>query len=50
VFAPSAADVISFEPMTAPTNALVTGDRLVLLQPGGSYTATFSITVERRLR
>jgi galactose mutarotase-like enzyme len=50
VFAPSGADVICFEPMTAPTNALGTGDRLLLLEPGGRYTATFSITVERRVR
>jgi hypothetical protein len=40
------AAVICFEP----TNALATGDRLILLEPGGGYTATFSITVERRVR
>jgi aldose 1-epimerase len=50
VFAPSAVDVICFEPMTAPTNALATGDRLTMLEPGARYTATFSITVERRTR
>lgn len=44
VFAPCSADVICFEPMTAPTNALVTGDRLALVAPGDSYRATFSIT------
>jgi aldose 1-epimerase len=48
VFAPSASDVICFEPMTAPTNALASGERLALVAPGGRYTATFSITVERR--
>jgi galactose mutarotase-like enzyme len=48
VFAPEAVDVICFEPMTAPTNALSTGDRLTLLEPGGQYTATFSITVQPR--
>jgi aldose 1-epimerase len=48
VFAPSAGDVICFEPMTAPTNALASGERLPLVAPGGRYTATFSITVERR--
>jgi galactose mutarotase-like enzyme len=37
--------VIAFEPMTAPTNALVSGRDLPLLEPGGSYEATFSITV-----
>jgi aldose 1-epimerase len=48
VFAPAAADVVCFEPMTAPPNALATGDRLPLVQPGGRYTAAFSITVARR--
>jgi aldose 1-epimerase len=47
VFAPATDDVICFEPMTAPTNALNSGDRLSLVTPGGRYTATFSITVER---
>jgi galactose mutarotase-like enzyme len=36
-----------FEPMTAPPNALHSGDRLSLVPPGERYTATFSITVER---
>jgi aldose 1-epimerase len=48
VFAPPVGDVICFEPMTAPTNALATGDGLTLVAPGGRYTATFSIAVERR--
>jgi aldose 1-epimerase len=47
VFAPASDDVICFEPMTAPTNALNSGDRLSLVAPGERYTATFSITVER---
>jgi aldose 1-epimerase len=46
VFAPCTADVVCFEPMTAPTNALVTGDGLTLVPPGECYRATFSITVE----
>jgi galactose mutarotase-like enzyme len=46
VFAPCSADVVCFEPMTAPPNALVTGDGLTLLAPGARYRATFSITVE----
>jgi galactose mutarotase-like enzyme len=45
VYAPDDDDVIAFEPMTAPTNALVSGSNLKLLEPGDSYTATFSITV-----
>jgi galactose mutarotase-like enzyme len=48
VFAPAGDDVICFEPMTAPTNALATGERLPLLAPGASYRAQFSITVERQ--
>jgi aldose 1-epimerase len=47
VFAPATDDVICFEPMTAPTNALSSGDRLPLVAPGERYTATFSITVTR---
>jgi galactose mutarotase-like enzyme len=45
VYAPDDDDVIAFEPMTAPTNALVTGRDLKLLQPGESYDAAFSIRV-----
>lgn len=44
VFAPAAHDVVCFEPMSAPTNALISGDRLTLVAPGESYRATFSIT------
>jgi aldose 1-epimerase len=46
VFAPADDDVIAFEPMTAPTNALVDGgEELSLLAAGESYRATFSITL-----
>jgi galactose mutarotase-like enzyme len=46
VYAPSDDDVIAFEPMTAPTNALVRqGLELPLVPPGESYEATFSITI-----
>jgi aldose 1-epimerase len=45
VYAPADDDVIAFEPMTAPTNALVSGRDLKLLEPGESYKASFSITV-----
>ena len=37
--------MIAFEPMTAPTNALVSGQDLKLLEPGESYEASFSIRV-----
>ena len=45
VFAPPAEDFICFEPMTAPTNALVTGDSLRRVEPGAEFTARFSIAV-----
>jgi len=46
VYAPGDDDVVAFEPMTAPTNALVTGGPdLRLVAPGGSFAASFAITV-----
>jgi aldose 1-epimerase len=45
VYAPPGQDLICFEPMTAPTNALVDGHGLVLAEPGGEYGAAFSIVV-----
>ena len=46
VFAPTEDAVIAFEPMTAPTNALVNGgSELPLVNGGGSFTASFSVTV-----
>jgi galactose mutarotase-like enzyme len=46
VYAPADDDVIAFEPMTAPTNALVAGGPdLIVLAPGESHRATFWITV-----
>ena len=46
VYAPDDDDVVAYEPMTAPTNALVAGGPdLPLVAPGESYRATFSITV-----
>ncbi|MFO0829122.1 MAG: aldose 1-epimerase [Phycisphaerales bacterium] len=46
VFAPTNDPCVALEPMTAPTNALVTGRGLRLVQPGGEFTATFRIRVE----
>ncbi len=44
VYAPRDDEVIALEPMTAPTNALVTGGPgLPLLKPGDGYEASFSI-------
>jgi aldose 1-epimerase len=46
VYAPPDDDVIAYEPMTAPTNALVEGGPdLPLLEAGGRCEATFSIAV-----
>jgi aldose 1-epimerase len=46
VFAPADDDVLAYEPMTAPTDALVRGGpQLPLVEPGGSFTASFSVTV-----
>ena len=46
VFAPPSDDVVCFEPMTAPTNALVSGGpRLPVIAPGESFAARFTITV-----
>jgi galactose mutarotase-like enzyme len=45
VYAPDGQDFICFEPMTAPTNALVTGDGLRRVEPGGEFSACFAIAV-----
>jgi galactose mutarotase-like enzyme len=44
VYAPEGQQLICFEPMTAPTNALVAGSCGVV-QPGEDFTAEFRITV-----
>jgi aldose 1-epimerase len=45
VFSPPGAPFICFEPMTAPANALCSGDVLRFVAPGESFTAAFSISV-----
>jgi aldose 1-epimerase len=45
VYAPADDDVVAYEPMTAPTNALVNGEDLPLVAPGQEYRAAFAITV-----
>ncbi|MFN8161669.1 MAG: aldose 1-epimerase [Solirubrobacterales bacterium] len=46
VYAPAGDEVVAFEPMTAPTNALCTGGvDLPMLEPGEDYGAAFSVTV-----
>lgn len=47
VYAPSSYDTIAFEPMTAPTNALVTGESLSWVDPGNAYNAEFQVRVTR---
>jgi aldose 1-epimerase len=46
VFSPPGAPFVCFEPMTAPTNALCSGDGLRAVLPGHAFTAAFSIAVE----
>ncbi|MGE0068561.1 MAG: aldose 1-epimerase, partial [Solirubrobacterales bacterium] len=46
IYAPSDTDAVAIEPMTAPTNALVSGGpELPLVEPGQSLVARFSIRV-----
>jgi len=47
VFAPAGQEFICFEPMTAPTNALNSGDGLTVVEPGGSCRAAFRIALSR---
>ena len=46
VYAPPDDDVICFEPMTARTNALVSGSGLRTVAPGTTFCAAFSIVVD----
>jgi aldose 1-epimerase len=46
VYAPESSDFICFEPMTAPIDALISGDRLNWVEPGGEFTASFTVSVE----
>jgi aldose 1-epimerase len=45
VFAPAADDVVAYEPMTAPTNALASGTDLPVVPAGERFDATFTVTV-----
>jgi aldose 1-epimerase len=45
IFAPAADDVVAFEPMTAPTNALARGTELPVVPTGGRFDAAFTVTV-----
>jgi galactose mutarotase-like enzyme len=45
VYAPADDDVIAFEPMTAPADALRSGHDLPLIAPGDTFTTRFSLTI-----
>jgi aldose 1-epimerase len=46
IFAPEGLDAVAIEPMTAPTNALLSaGPELTFVPPGETFAATFSISV-----
>ncbi len=45
VYAPHTHDYLAFEPMTAPTNALVSGKALRLVEPGDIFRAKFRIRI-----
>lgn len=44
VFSPPEAEFVCFEPMTAPANALRSGDGLLVLAPGQEHRATFALS------
>lgn len=46
IYAPADTDSVAIEPMTAPTNALVTGVDLPLVEPGESFSASWSLILE----
>lgn len=47
VYAPHTHDYLAFEPMTAPTNALISGKGLRLVDPGDTFRAKFRIRIDQ---
>ncbi len=45
LYAPSSGPFVCFEPMTAPTNALRSGEELPRIGPGGAYRAAFALSI-----
>lgn len=48
VFAPVGKEFIALEPMTAPANALISGDGLRILESGGRFVASFRIDFDSK--
>ena len=46
VFAPKDQQFIALEPMTAPTNALISGKGLSVVKAGGTFRAIFRVNVK----
>ncbi|HSE43618.1 MAG TPA: aldose 1-epimerase [Acidobacteriota bacterium] len=49
VFAPPDKEFIALEPMTAPTNALVSKQNLRILKSGETFSASFAVVVDKSL-
>jgi galactose mutarotase-like enzyme len=47
VYAPDSSQFICYEPMTAPVDALISGDGLRWILPGEQFEATFRISVDK---
>ncbi len=47
VYAPDGSQFICYEPMTAPVDALITGEGLRWIEPGEEFEAVFTIAVQR---
>lgn len=45
IYAPADTPAVAFEPMTAPTNALLSGDGLRTIEPGESFAPVFSVAI-----